>query len=546
MSDQRTLRRFAVTRRVATWRLALILVLVAAPARADEIHVMVSGGFTAAYKVLVAEWEKATGHTVATVYGASMGETPTSIPNRLARGEPADIVILARTALDRLADAGKIAVGSQTDLVRSRIGMAVKAGAKTPDISSEARFRQVLLDARSIAYSDSASGVYISTELFKKLGIASQVVGKATMVPGTPVGDRVAAGAAEIGFQQMSELLPVPGITVVGPIPDSVQLVTTFSAGVATTARAPAMARQLIAYLSSTGAHNAIRAAGLDPVAATLPTEGVDRFITVNGLRLHYLDWGNEGKPPFILLHGISRTAHTFDHVARRYQKDYHVIAIDMRGHGDSAWDPNAQYLVEDYVKDIEAIVGQLQLANLVMMGNSTGGRVVQVMAGLHPDLVSRIVVEDVGPERPASIADGFAQRVQQERAEDTSWASENELFAQTRQQNPGVSDEILRAYVKSAVRRRADGRLVWKRDPQLSKGFVVTELWRYIGRIRCPTIYILGGKSTIVPVETQQRLEKTIPGVEIVTVPGVGHYPDWEKPAETFAILDRFLAVKQ
>jgi molybdate transport system substrate-binding protein len=546
MSDEHTRQRFRVSRRAATWLLALTLVLVAAPARADEIRVMVSGGFTAAYKVLVAEWEKATGHTVATVYGASMGETPTSIPNRLARGEPADIVVLARTALDRLADAGKVVAGSQTDLVRSRIGMAVKAGVKKPDISTEARFRQVLLDARSIAYSDSASGVYISTELFKKLGIADQVAGKVTMIPGTPVGEQVAAGAAEIGFQQMSELLPVPGITVVGPIPDSVQLVTTFSAGVATTARAPATARQLIAYLSSTSAHKVIRAAGLDPVAAALPTEGVDRFITVNGLRLHYLDWGNEGKPPFILLHGISRTAHTFDHVARRYQKDYHVIAIDMRGHGDSAWDPNAQYLVEDYVKDIEGIVGQLQLRNLVMMGNSTGGRVVQVMAGLHPDLVSRIVVEDVGPERPASIADGFAQRVQQERAEDTSWASEDELFAQTKKQNPSVSDEILRAYVKSAVKRRADGRLVWKRDPQLSKGFVVTELWRYIGKITCPTIYILGGKSTIVPVETQERLKKTIPGVEIVTVPDVGHYPDWEKPAETFAILDRFLGVKQ
>ena len=100
MSNEHTRQRFRVSRRAATWLLALTLVLVAAPARADEIRVMVSGGFTAAYKVLVAEWEQATGHTVATVYGASMGETPTSIPNRLARGEPADIVVLARTALD--------------------------------------------------------------------------------------------------------------------------------------------------------------------------------------------------------------------------------------------------------------------------------------------------------------------------------------------------------------------------------------------------------------------------------------------------------------
>src|SRR4029434_6276338 len=125
--------------------------------------------------------------------------------------------------------------------------------------------------------------------------------------------------------------------------------------------------------------------------------------------------------------------------------------------------------------------------------------------AGLQPELAPGMVVEDVGPERPASIANGFAQRVQQERTEDTSWASEEELFAQTKKQNPAVSDEILRSYVHSAVKRRADGRFVWKRDPQLSKGFVVTELWRYISKIKCPTIYILGGKSTIVPVETQE-----------------------------------------
>jgi len=282
-------------------------------------------------------------------------------------------------------------------------------------------------------------------------------------------------------------------------------------------------------------------AAALTSAQAPAPT---DRFVTVNGLRLHYLEWGAATKPAMILLHGIARHAHTFDHIAPDFARDYHVLAVDMRGHGDSGWSPEGAYLVEDYVKDIEAIVAQLKLKNLVMMGNSTGGRVVQVMAGLHPELVSRIVVEDVGPERPASIANGFAQRVQQERAEDTSWASEDELFALTKKQNAGVSDEILRSYVKSAVKRRADGRYVWKRDPQLSKGFVVTELWRYISRITCPTIYILGGKSTIVPLETQERLKRTIPGVEIVTIPDVGHYPDWEKPADTFAILDRFLGV--
>ena len=96
---------------------------------------------------------------------------------------------------------------------------------------------------------------------------------------------------------------------------------------------------------------------------------------------------------------------------------------------------------------------------------------------------------------------------------------------------------------MKSAVKRRADGRYVWKRDPQLSKGFVVTELWRYIDKIKCPTIYILGGKSTIVPVETQRRLKDALPRCEIVVMPGLGHYPDVESPADFLAIVDRFLA---
>jgi molybdate transport system substrate-binding protein len=263
----------SISRRAACWLLALTLIFVAAPAGADEIHVMVSGGFTAAYKMLVAEWEKATGHTVETVYGASMGATRTAIPNRLARGEPADIVILARTALDRLAQDGTVVDRSQVDLVRSRIGMAVRAGARKPDISTAARFRQVLLDAKSIAYSDSASGVYIPTEMFRKLGIADQVAGKAKMIAGTPVGEIVARGDAEIGFQQISELLPIGGITIVGAIPDPVQRITTFSAGLSTTARAPAAARQLVAYLSSKKAWKTIRSAGLEPIVAPAPVK---------------------------------------------------------------------------------------------------------------------------------------------------------------------------------------------------------------------------------------------------------------------------------
>ena len=109
--------------------------------------------------------------------------------------------------------------------------------------------------------------------------------------------------------------------------------------------------------------------------AGNASAEPVDRNITGNGVRIHYLDWGAAGKQPLILLHGIARVAHTFDHLAPHFTANYHVVAVDMRGHGDSAWDPAGRYVVEDYVRDIAALIAQLQLRNIVLWGNSTGGR---------------------------------------------------------------------------------------------------------------------------------------------------------------------------
>jgi esterase len=267
-----------------------------------------------------------------------------------------------------------------------------------------------------------------------------------------------------------------------------------------------------------------------------------DRFVTVNGLRIHYLDWGNAARPPMILIHGIARHAHTFDHIAPHFARDYHVLAIDMRGHGDSSWDPKGDYLVEDHVKDLEGVVKQLKLTHITMLGNSTGGRVVQVFAGMHPDLVTKLVVEDVGPQRPEDIASGFARRVQQEA---NGWGSEEELVQQLLMENRGVAEGWVRNYAHFGLKPRGDGRFVWKRDPNLVKGFVPTDLWPSVRRITAPTIYILGGKSTIVPVDTQRELKKALRDCEIVTMPGLGHYPDVEDPPGFLAIADRFLSHK-
>jgi molybdate transport system substrate-binding protein len=247
--------------------LTVCLVGRAGAADAQELRVMTSGAFTAAYLELVPEFERATGHTVVTSFGASMGDAPDAIPVRLARGEPADVVILAGTALDDLVRQGRVVPGSRVDLVRSGIGMAVRAGAPRPDISSVDALVRTLLGAASIAYSASASGTYLSTELFPRLGVADRIASKSRRIESERVAAVVARGEAEIGFQQVSELLPVDGVDYVGPLPDEVQRVTVFAAGITAGAREPGAARALIRFIASPAAAPVIIRTGLDPVA---------------------------------------------------------------------------------------------------------------------------------------------------------------------------------------------------------------------------------------------------------------------------------------
>jgi molybdate transport system substrate-binding protein len=256
-----------VTRRTIVLAVASVL-LFAGTAYGDEIKVMTSGAFTAAFLELIPEFERTTLNKVVTAYGASMGNAPDSIPNRLQRGEPVDVVILAAGPLDELIRQGNVVPGSRVDLVRSKIGMAVRAGAFKPDVSSVDALKRALLQAKAIAYSGSASGVYVSTELFQRLGIADQVMGKSKRIDSEPVGAAVARGGAEIGFQQISELLPVAGIDYAGPLPPEVQRVTVFSAGIAVGAKAPDAARALIKFLTSPDAASAITKSGLEPLTA--------------------------------------------------------------------------------------------------------------------------------------------------------------------------------------------------------------------------------------------------------------------------------------
>lgn len=245
---------------------AFILALWSGGAQAGTVTVMISGGLNTAYRALAPQFEKASGDTLVTVEGASMGANPTAIPARLDRGEPADVIIVLRQAMDGLIAKGQVTSSSVTDIGIGHIAMAVRVGSPKPDIHSVAAFRKAILAARSIACTDSAGGNYLRQVVFKRLGIAKEMAAKTVTVSGAPVGPGLARGDYEFGFQQLSELKTLPGIEVVGLIPPKLQQATVFSAAIATKATNPKGARDLVRLLASPEAAPVIEASGLEAV----------------------------------------------------------------------------------------------------------------------------------------------------------------------------------------------------------------------------------------------------------------------------------------
>ena len=234
----------------------------------NDIVVMTSGAFTAAHLELVPQIERLTSRKVVTAT-TSIGTGETSIPNRLKRGEVADVVIVAEGVLRRFIAEGLVLADGSKQLARSTIGLAVREGAERPDVSSPDALKRTLLAAKSIAYSASASGEYFTTELVQRLGIADEVLPKSRLIGGGErTGTVVARGDAEIAFQQMSELLPVKGIAHITPLPPELQRVTVFAAGVGATSRDPELARSVIRFLTSADAAPAITRSGLEPITS--------------------------------------------------------------------------------------------------------------------------------------------------------------------------------------------------------------------------------------------------------------------------------------
>jgi molybdate transport system substrate-binding protein len=232
------------------------------------LDVLISGGFSGAYEQLVPQFKRASGIAVATGSGASQGTGPQTIAAQLARGVPADVVILSREGLSELIAAKRIVVGTDVDLARVPLGLAVRAGTPKPDVRSVEAFKQILLEAKTVAVPESTSGIWLTTDLFPRLGIAAKINVKATP-RGADAAGLVATGGADLAVMPVSEIVHAAGVDFAGPIAPEIQFVQVFSAAIVAGSAAIEGAKRLIEFLASASAADTIRNSGMEPLVAS-------------------------------------------------------------------------------------------------------------------------------------------------------------------------------------------------------------------------------------------------------------------------------------
>jgi molybdate transport system substrate-binding protein len=236
--------------------------------QSGAVNVLISGGFAGAYEQLLPEFERTSGIKVSTRSGASQGAGPQTIDAQLARGVPADVVILSREGLSELITANRIVAGTDVDLARVPLGVAVRAGTPKPDVSTVPAIEQLLLKARTVAVPGSTSGIWLRTDLFPRLGIAEKINIKAA-TRGSHATEMVAAGGADLAVMPVSEILHATGVELVGTLPEQIQFVQVFSAAVVVGSEEIEGSKRLIAFLASARASEAIRKSGMEPLATS-------------------------------------------------------------------------------------------------------------------------------------------------------------------------------------------------------------------------------------------------------------------------------------
>jgi esterase len=275
---------------------------------------------------------------------------------------------------------------------------------------------------------------------------------------------------------------------------------------------------------------------------------GRSAYLRLNGLEAHYRHWGDPDKPPVVLLHGLRSYSATWETLADDLARDHWVLALDARGRGESGWDPERRYVTESYVADVEDWVAQLGLTRFALVGHSMGGTTGYVFAARHPDLVERLVVEDIGPG--SSTVGPGSERIMREMAETpASFADLEEAAAYWRDLRPTLSVSGVASRLSHTLRRRQDGSWVWRLDMagiaqarlegDPARGI---DLWRCIEELACPTLVVRGELSDFLSAPACEEMARRQPLLRWTAVEGAGHYAHDDNPEQYVAVVGAFL----
>jgi pimeloyl-ACP methyl ester carboxylesterase len=268
--------------------------------------------------------------------------------------------------------------------------------------------------------------------------------------------------------------------------------------------------------------------------------------VTIDGLQLHYLDWGNPAGPPLVCVHGYTGSADAFNGFARHFRDRFHIIALDVRGHGESQWSPDGAYTYRDQAGDLAAFVDHLGIGQFVLLGTSMGGIIAMTYAMEHGQRLRALVLNDIGPE----VEQGSQRVTAMVRSRPDEFASLEDAMAYRREISPIVAARNAadqRELALGVLRRLPDGKWGWKMDPayirqRLERGTPVRpDLWPALARLGCPALCVWGTDSDVLSEAQARRMVGTLPKGELLSVSGVGHAPSLVEPA-SLAGLERFL----
>lgn len=267
-----------------------------------------------------------------------------------------------------------------------------------------------------------------------------------------------------------------------------------------------------------------------------------DQTAWVRGLRFHYQDWGDPAAPAMVLLHGLTGHSHNWDHVAPELSRDWRLLALDQRGHGDTSWPQEPLYGTSEFVADILAFADEMALDRCVLAGLSMGGHNAMAFAADYPRRVSHLAVIDIPPAFRMAHAQNGDELERLAREGHPAWADLDEAYAFARRTNNTTPEENLRYRLQWALKSLPDGRLTPKYDHRAPANWHPADLWDRLGEIPQPTLIVRGGRSEVLPAATAERMETAFPCASLVTIPESGHPVPTDRPAELVTALRAFL----